>query len=53
MALLGQVRPTRLDELAADDSFLRRLDDLAYGAGLWQGALRDHDATALLPVLVR
>lgn len=32
---------------------LRRLDDLAYGAGLWQGALRDHDATALLPVLVR
>lgn len=32
---------------------LRRLDDLAYGTGLWQGALRDHDPTALLPVLVR
>ena len=32
---------------------LRRLDDLAYGAGLWQGALREHDPTALLPVLVR
>ncbi|GED99391.1 mycofactocin biosynthesis glycosyltransferase MftF [Gordonia crocea] len=30
---------------------LRRLDDLAYGTGLWQGALRDHDATALMPVL--
>jgi mycofactocin system glycosyltransferase len=32
---------------------LRRLDDLAYGTGLWQGALRERDLTALLPVLVR
>ena len=29
VALLGQVTPKRLDELAADDSFLRRLDGLA------------------------
>ncbi|MDT5184367.1 MAG: glycogen phosphorylase, partial [Mycobacterium sp.] len=29
VALLGQVAPTRLDELAEDASFLRRLDDLA------------------------
>ncbi len=29
VALLGQVAPTRLDELAVDASFLRRLDDLA------------------------
>jgi hypothetical protein len=27
----------------------RRLDDLAYGAGLWWGALRAGDPTALLP----
>ncbi len=31
---------------------LRRLDDLAYGAGLWQGVLRDRDTTALMPVVV-
>ncbi len=30
---------------------LRRLDDLAYGTGLWQGALREHDPAALAPVL--
>ena len=29
MALLGQVSPKRLDELAADESFVRRLDELA------------------------
>jgi starch phosphorylase len=29
VALLGQVTPTRLDELAEDASFVRRLDDLA------------------------
>ena len=29
VALLGQVAPKRLDELAADESFLRRLDELA------------------------
>ncbi|WP_228395115.1 mycofactocin biosynthesis glycosyltransferase MftF [Modestobacter roseus] len=28
----------------------RRLEDLAYGAGLWAGAWRARDATALLPV---
>lgn len=27
----------------------RRLDDLAYGAGLWLGALRTRSATALMP----
>ncbi|KQS58514.1 glycosyl transferase family 2 [Geodermatophilus sp. Leaf369] len=27
----------------------RRLEDLAYGAGLWRGALRARDARALLP----
>ncbi|GAB08408.1 hypothetical protein GOARA_011_00240 [Gordonia araii NBRC 100433] len=32
---------------------LRRLDDLAYGTGLWQGALAQRDATALLPVIGR
>ncbi|HWI43231.1 MAG TPA: mycofactocin biosynthesis glycosyltransferase MftF [Nocardioides sp.] len=31
----------------------RRLDDLAYGAGLWLGALRRRDAQCLRPVLVR
>jgi starch phosphorylase len=29
VALLGQVKPSRLDELAGDESFLRRLDGLA------------------------
>ena len=29
MALLGAVSPKRLDELAADEAFLQRLDDLA------------------------
>ena len=29
VALLGQVTPKRLDELAGDDSFVRRLDGLA------------------------
>jgi mycofactocin glycosyltransferase len=28
----------------------RRLEDLAYGAGLWWGALRAHEPRALLPV---
>jgi len=27
----------------------RRLEDLAYGTGLWAGALRAHDPRALLP----
>merc|ERR1711969_128569 len=29
----------------------RRLDDLAYGAGLWQGAIAQRDLGALRPVL--
>lgn len=28
---------------------LKRLDDLAYGVGLWQGALRDHNLAPLTP----
>ncbi|MBS9534913.1 mycofactocin biosynthesis glycosyltransferase MftF [Mycobacterium sp. M1] len=28
---------------------LRRIDDLAYGLGLWGGVLREHDLTALRP----
>ncbi len=31
----------------------RRLDDLAYGAGVWWGALRARSARALLPAIVR
>lgn len=31
----------------------RRLDDLAYGAGLWQGALTRRDVGALRPVISR
>jgi hypothetical protein len=27
----------------------RRLEDLAYGAGLWQGVVRARDLRALLP----
>jgi hypothetical protein len=27
----------------------RRLDDLAYGAGLWRGVVRARDPKALLP----
>ena len=30
---------------------MRRLDDLAYGTGLWEGAVRQHDLSALRPVL--
>ncbi|MDL9944859.1 mycofactocin biosynthesis glycosyltransferase MftF [Gordonia sp. ABSL11-1] len=32
-------------------TLFRRLDDLAYGAGLWQGALTHRDLGALRPVL--
>lgn len=34
-------------------TLVRRLDDLAYGAGLWQGALANRDLGALRPVLTR
>ncbi|HWL60152.1 MAG TPA: mycofactocin biosynthesis glycosyltransferase MftF [Microbacteriaceae bacterium] len=44
----GRLRP-RLDPLRF--AILRRLDDLAYGAGLWWGALRARRARALLPEL--
>lgn len=43
-----RVRP-RLDPLRF--ALLRRLDDLAYGAGLWWGALRGRSARSLLPRL--
>ncbi|GAA14190.1 mycofactocin biosynthesis glycosyltransferase MftF [Gordonia alkanivorans] len=32
---------------------MRRLDDLAYGAGLWQGVITHRDAEALRPVISR
>lgn len=32
---------------------MHRLDDLAYGAGLWQGVVAHRDADALRPVLTR
>jgi hypothetical protein len=32
---------------------IRRLDDLAYGAGLWCGAIRDRTAAPLIPRLAR
>lgn len=32
-------------------TIMRRLDDLAYGTGLWEGAVRQHDLSALRPVL--
>jgi hypothetical protein len=28
---------------------LRVIDDLAYGAGVWEGVIRHRDATALVP----
>lgn len=31
--------------------WVRRLDDLAYGAGLWQGVITHRDLTALRPVI--
>ncbi|MGV9712945.1 mycofactocin biosynthesis glycosyltransferase MftF [Gordonia sp. NPDC003424] len=34
-------------------TLFRRLDDLAYGAGLWQGAIEHRDFGALRPVLTR
>ncbi len=34
-------------------TLFRRLDDLAYGAGLWQGALTHRDLGALRPVLTK
>jgi mycofactocin system glycosyltransferase len=41
----------RLDPLRF--GLLRRLDDLAYGAGVWAGVVRGRSVTALLPRIVR
>jgi hypothetical protein len=42
---------TALDPLT--HTVLHRLDDLAYGWGVWQGALRRRTAAPLLPHLAR
>ena len=41
----GEIRPNGLPAYLV----LKRVDDLAYGAGLWAGVLRERDAAALLP----
>lgn len=46
----ARVRP-RLDPLRF--AVARRLDDAAYGAGVWWGALRGRSALALLPAIIR
>ncbi|WP_292831750.1 mycofactocin biosynthesis glycosyltransferase MftF [Microbacterium sp.] len=46
----ARVRP-QLDP--ARFAVARRLDDIAYGAGVWWGALRGRSALALLPAIVR
>jgi mycofactocin system glycosyltransferase len=46
----ARVRP-ELDPLRF--ALARRLDDLAYGAGVWWSALRGRSATALLPHIIR
>lgn len=49
-ALLVDVVVARVDHPDARyDPLSRRLDDLAYGAGLWAGALRARSVAALLP----
>ena len=45
--------PTRPRARGADDVVARRLDDLAYGAGVWLGAWRHRSLRCLLPRLVR
>jgi len=44
--------PARPRMLAPRDVLARRLDDAAYGAGVWLGALRARSAACLLPRLV-
>ncbi|EGD53194.1 glycosyl transferase family 2 protein, partial [Gordonia neofelifaecis NRRL B-59395] len=34
-------------------SVIRRLDDFAYGLGLWQGVVANRDWSALRPVVTR
>lgn len=46
----SRVRP-QLDPLRF--AIARRLDDIAYGAGVWWGALRGRSALAILPAIVR
>ena len=46
----GRLRPA-LDPVRF--AVARRLDDLAYGAGVWWSALAGHSAKALLPAIVR
>lgn len=46
----GRTRPA-LDPVRF--AVARRLDDLAYGAGLWWGCVRGHSYTALRPILQR
>ncbi|WP_338748824.1 mycofactocin biosynthesis glycosyltransferase MftF [Janibacter alittae] len=49
-ALLVDVVVARIDHPGVRyDPVSRRLDDLAYGAGLWAGALRARSVSALLP----
>lgn len=52
-ALLDGLLVTRLAKTWFDPAFLlaRRLDDVAYGAGLWWGAVRGRSARPLLPDL--
>jgi mycofactocin glycosyltransferase len=44
--------PARPRMLRPGDVLARRLDDVAYGAGVWLGALRARSAACLLPRLV-
>jgi mycofactocin system glycosyltransferase len=50
-AAVGDCRRERPDLDAATYVALRRLDDVAYGAGVWLGALRERTAAPLLPSL--
>lgn len=45
----ARLRP-RLDPIRF--GLLRRIDDLAYGAGVWTGAFRGKSLTALLPAII-
>src|SRR5581483_9280867 len=49
----GGGRGARSGRAAAQSLALRLADDLAYGVGVWAGALRDRRLGALLPRLTR
>lgn len=51
VALEYRRNPAHLDPLRF--GVARRLDDLAYGSGVWWGALRAHSFAALKPAIVR